>query len=156
MCADHAPIGHPAHLTAAEALSQAIDHGEQSPAIRVVPRPQLAADRASLTREHGAHDHLVQVGAVIFRVPVRPEMLPALALEVHTGHVKERQREIGEEIAALVEQGFLHRCLGLAQPAHSAVEVVQLQAISAGEVDVPSPALSRPVRARLEEAVQHR
>jgi hypothetical protein len=153
--ADHAAIRHPAYLLETEALSQALDHREQRSAVGVVPWPQRTADRAACAGEDSPHDHLPQVSAVLLRMAILPETLPALAVEVSAGGVEECHGEVREQVAALPEERFLDGGLRLSQPAHGPVKMGQLQGFGPWDADIPAPAFGRPVWARLEEAVEH-
>src|SRR5262249_48061130 len=62
LLADHAPVGDDADLGDAETPIQAIDDRYQRLDIGGVARPHLAADRPAGAVEHGADDHLIQIG----------------------------------------------------------------------------------------------
>ena len=164
LLADHAPVGHDADPTDAEATPQAIHDGDQRRHVGGVARPQLAADRPPLAVEHRPDDHLVQVGPMVLAVAALADVLAALALEVDRGGVEEDQLEIGEEVAAVGEQLLLDPVLDaagserrlvrllvvgqlLAEPGHGPVEVVQLQQFTPVDLVVGLPLVGGSVAA---------
>ena len=101
-----------------------------------------------------------------------PERLAARALEIETGRVHEHQIERAEEVAPPREQLLLHDVLQaarrkrrgarllvfgefLAEPAHRAVEMMQVEALDALDPVVLPPAIGGAIRAARKQAVQH-
>ena len=97
------------------------------------------------------------------------ERLSALAGEEHRGGVEEHQVEVGEQVAASSEQRLLDEVLGaprrgrtelslverLAEPAHRAVQMLQLKLFGAVDGLVTAPLQRASVRARDHHPVQH-
>ena len=96
------------------------------------------------------------------------QRLAALAVEREAGGVHEHGGEIGEQIAAAVEQLLLDQVLDaarrqrpirlllqfLAEPGHGAVEVMQIEPLGAGDVVVLHPRRAVAIRSRDEQPVQ--
>jgi hypothetical protein len=99
------------------------------------------------------------------------DVLPAIALERDRRRVEEDELEVGEEVPAVGEDPLLDPVLGasgcerrlvlllvlgqlLAQPGHSPVEVMQLQAVAALDLVVGLPLVGSPVAAGGEEAME--
>ena len=80
-----------------------------------------------------ADDQLMAIRPMILGIAELPQALPALALKVDTGRIKEGQRQLGEQISAAAEQRFFYRILMVTQPAHRPVEVMQPQRLGAGK-----------------------
>ena len=90
------------------------------------------------------------------------ERLAALAVEGEAGGVHEYDGEVGEEIAAAVEQLLLDQVLDaarrqrpfrllldlLAEPGHGAVEVMQIEPFGAGDVVILHPRRTVAIRSR--------
>ena len=99
-----------------------------------------------------------------------PKRLAACSLEAQRGRIHEHKAELAEEVAPALEQRLfdqiLHaarcqiavcgRCDLLTQPGHRPVEVVQRQAICAGDGVVRHPVRAGAVRAGDHEPVKHR
>ena len=96
------------------------------------------------------------------------QRLAALAVEGETGGVHEHGGEVGEEIAAAVEQLLLDQVLDaarrerpfrlllhlLAEPGHGAVEVMQIEPFGAGKVVILHPRRAVAIRSRDEQPMQ--
>ena len=101
--------------------------------------PHLGADRPAVAVDDEPEDHLLEFGAIVLGIAVLAQPLAALAVERQAGGVDEYGGEIGEEIAATVEQLLLDQVLDtarrerpvrllldlLAEPGHGPVEGVQ-------------------------------
>src|SRR5262249_53872106 len=133
----------------------AIDDGQERLSVRHVAGPQLAADRLPVTGEHGSDDHLLEIGAMVLPMAVLAETLATGAFEVEARGIEGGERGLGEEVAAAGEELLLDRVLGLAQPAHGSIELVQLDLLAAGNAHVTTPAIRSSIRAGFEQAVQH-
>ena len=72
----------------------------------MIPWPQFTTHRPSVITEHRSHDHLPQIRAVILGVPILTQTVPTRSLEVETGCIEERQRELGEEIPPVLEESL--------------------------------------------------
>ena len=169
--ADHAPVGHDADPTNAEATPQAIHHGDERRHVGGVPGPQFAADRSPLTIEHRPDDHLVQVGPMVLAEPPLARVFPTIALEVDGGGIEEHQLKVGEEVTSMGEQLLfdpvfdapggerrlaLLLVLGqlLAESGHDPVEVMELERITPFDLVVRPPLVGGSVAAGCEQAVQ--
>src|SRR6267142_3335150 len=167
--ADHAPVGDDADAADTEPPPQPVHDRQQGGHVGDVARPQFAADRPAVAVQDGAHDHLLEIGPMILAVPVLPERLAAVALEVQAGGVEEDQVQVGEQVAAAFVQGLFHEVLGaarrerrggalvvefLAEPGHGAIQVMQVQRLGARDRVVGFPLIGGAVAAAGEQAVQ--
>src|SRR3954447_22611916 len=169
--ADHAPVGHDADPPDAEATPQAIHHGDERRHVGGVAGPQFAADRTPLSIEHGPHDHLVQVGAMVLAEAPLANLLATFALEIDRGGVEEDQLQAAEEVTPVIEHALLDPVLDaagcerrlalllvlwqfLSEPGHGPVEVVELEVVATLDLVVLPPLVGGPVTARGEEAMQ--
>ena len=118
--------------------AEAIDHRDQRRHVGRVAGPELAADRPSLTVEHGPDDHLLEVGPVVLAVAPLPEALAPLALEVDAGGVEEDQLELGEQVAPVGEERLLDQVLGAAGSERRLVRL-----LGAWAAPAPSQAMAR-------------
>src|ERR1019366_6548370 len=171
LLADHAPVGHDAHTSHAEATPQAIHDGDQRGHVGGVAGPQFAADRSALPVDHGPHDHLVEVGAVVFAEATLADVLSAFTLEVDRGGVEEHELKVSEEVAAVGEELLFDAVLGasgcegglarllvlgqlLAEPGHGPVQVMELHGVAAFDRVVGLPLVGGAVAAWVDEAMQ--
>src|SRR5450759_1990651 len=170
--ADHPAVGNDADRADAEAAFQPLHDGNQTLHVGGVARPEFAADRIAVLIQYYAHNHLLQIGTMIFRMATLADRLAPLALEVDGSGVEEHQIQTGEQVPALREQFLLNQLLGSArhegrspvllifrqnssQPSHGPVEMVQTQLAEAFDGVVVFPLLGGTVAARREEAMQH-
>jgi len=165
---NHAAVGDDADPADGKALPQAVDHRQQRRHVGGVPRPHLGADRPPVAVDDEAEDHLLQIGAIVLGIAMLAERLAAFAVERQAGCVHEYDGEVGEEVAAAVEQRLLDQVLDaarrerpggpllhlLAEPGHGAVEVMQVEPFGPGDVVVLHPRRTVAIRARDEQAVQ--
>src|SRR5512138_2989352 len=68
LLADHASVGHDAHLRDAEPGAEPVDDRDQRRDVGCVAGPELAADRPPLAVEHRPDDHLPEVWPVVLAV----------------------------------------------------------------------------------------
>src|SRR5271157_5587377 len=170
--ADHPPVGHDANRSDFEPALQPFHDGNQALHVGRVARPEFAADRVAVLVQHHAHHHLLQVGAMILRVPALANRLASFALEIDRRGIEEHDVQIGEQVAATREQLLLDEVLvgagserrgplllgfrkNLSQPSHGPVELVQVQTADAWDGVVVLPLLGGTVAAGREEAMQH-
>ena len=118
---------------------------------------------------HHPQHHLFAIAAVVLALAVLAEGVAAVAGEEQRGGVEEHQVERGEEIAASSEQLLLDEVFGaprrggvgvgvverLAEPAHRAVQMLQLKPRGAVDRLVTAPPQRAAVGARDHETVQH-
>src|SRR6516165_415200 len=105
--ADHAAVRDDADLDDAEAAVEPVHDRDQRLDIGGVARPHLTADRPAVAVEHGADDHLLEVGAVVLAVPVLPQLVTAFALEIDRRGVEEHHLGVREQVAAALKYPFL-------------------------------------------------
>jgi hypothetical protein len=122
--------------------------------------------------QHGADDHLLQVGTMIFAVTVLSQFQAAVAFEVQGGGVEENDLQIGEQIAATLEDAFFDQVFGAAwnefggtllltvwqsfsEPAHGPVELVQFDAVGLVDEVVVLPALGGTIAAGGAKAMEN-
>jgi hypothetical protein len=65
--------------------------------------------------ENGSHHQLLLVRAMIFRVAVSPETVPALSRKVEGRGIKEDQIKPGEQVVPLAKDTFFDEVLGAAR-----------------------------------------
>src|ERR1019366_8323581 len=94
------PVGNDADRSDSEPALQPFDDGNQALHISRVARPQVGAERIAVVVQHHAYYHLLQVGTMIFRVPVLAESLASFALEVDLRGIEKHDVQIGEQITA--------------------------------------------------------
>ena len=108
---------------------------------------------------------------VVLAVAALTEGVAAAALEVQRRGVHEHHRQLAEQVVPAGKQPLLDEILDaargeraagllglrqlLAQPAHGAIEMVEMQIVDAVDAVVVAPMLAGAVRARHHEAVQH-
>ena len=80
----------------------------------------LGANRPAVAVDHEAEDHLLRMGPIVLGVAVLAERLAALAVEGEAGGVHEDGGEVGEQVAAAVEQPLLDQVLEAARRQHTA------------------------------------
>ncbi len=171
--ADHAAVGHDADPADGEALTQAVDHRKERGDVGGgVARPHLRAHRPAVLIHDDADHHLVEVRPVVLGMTALAERVAAAALEVQRRGVHEHHGQLAEQVAAARKQPLLdlvldaarrqraRRLLGLrqlfAQPAHGAIEMMELQLIDAVDAVIVAPMLAGAVGTRHHEAMQHR
>ena len=149
----HAAVGDDADPADRKAPLQAIDDRQQRRHVGGGARPHFGADRPAVAVDDEAEDHLLQVRAIVLGIAVLAERLAALAIEGEAGGVHEDGGEVGEEIAAAVEQPLLDQVFDaarrqrpirlllhlLAEPGHGPVEVMQIEPLGAGDVVILDP-----------------
>src|SRR5215207_10201132 len=128
----------------------------------VLPGHISEQNRPACGVDHHAYDHLHQVGAVVLGVAPLAQGLPAHAGKRQRGRVHEHHREFAEQVALSLEQALLNQVLDraggkgcsavllvrgqfLTEPGHSAVEMMEGQAVHVGDVIVGQPLLAGPV-----------
>lgn len=109
---------------------------------------------------------------MVLAVAVLAECLTPRALKVQAGRVEERDLQAAEQVAAASEQQFLNAVLAtawpqpligrllvrrqrFAEPAHRAVEVLQLDLCDAVERIAAAPAFGGPIAAGDHQPMQH-
>jgi len=80
--------------------------------IRRIPRPHLAGELASPVIEQRSHHHLVEIGTMIFGVPISADAFAPLTLKVEGDGIEKHHLQIGEEITAEVKHPFFGHILG--------------------------------------------
>ena len=127
--------------------------------------------KPALAIEHSADHHLVQIGPMVFAVAVLAQGVATLALEIQRGGVEEDDLQFAEQIATAREQLFFDDVLGaarhelaealllrgrqlLAEPGHSAVQLVQFDFVGAVEQVIHLPGLSGTIAAGGAESMQ--
>ena len=150
---DHSGVGDQTHPTYPEATLQALSHLVERGDVGGVARPHLAAHRDTVPVNHHPQHHLFAIAAVVLALAVLAEGVAAVAGEEQRGGVEEHQVERGEEIAASSEQLLLDEVFGaprrggvgvgvverLAEPAHRAVQMLQLKPRGAVDRLVTAP-----------------
>ena len=166
---DHSGIGDQTDPTHPEAALQPLGHPVEGGHVGGVAGPHLAAHRDPVAIDDHPQHHLLAVAASVLALAVLAQRLAALAGEEHRGGVEEHQVEVGEEVAAPGEQLLLDEVLGasgrggvgfgftelFAEPAHRAVQMLQLERCGAVDGLVAAPLKGAAVGARDEQAVQH-
>src|SRR5262249_21298518 len=121
--------------------------------------------------EHGADDHLPQIGPMILAVAILPDALAAVTFEVERCGIEEDDVHVGEQIATAREQQFLDQIFGatwyelgrtllllvgqmMSEPSHGPIQMVQLQLVHALENVVLFPAFGGTIAAGSQQAVQ--
>jgi hypothetical protein len=92
-------------------LTQPLNGRLQGGHIRGVARPEFAANRSALDVHGQAHDHLAQLGPVVFVVATFAQALAAFAFEVKGGRVEKDQLDFGEQVAPTLEERLLELIL---------------------------------------------
>ena len=109
---------------------------------------------------------------MIFAVTVLSKFQAAVAFEVQGGGVEEDDLQIGEQIAAALEDAFFDQVFGAAwnefggallltvgqsfsEPAHGAVELVQFDVVGLVDEVIVLPALGGAIAAGSTEAMEH-
>ena len=165
---DHAAVGDDADPADGKAPLQAIDDRQQRRHVGGIARPHLGADRPAVAVDDEAEDHLLQIGPIVLGIAVLAQRLAALAVEGEAGGVHEDGGEVGEQVAAAVEQPLLDQVLDaarrqrpirlllqfLAEPGHGAVEVMQIEPLGAGDVVILHPRRTVAIRSRNEQPMQ--
>ena len=142
--------------------------GKQRRHVGGIARPHLGANRPAVAVDDEAEDHLLQIGPIVLGIAVLAQRLAALAVEGEAGGVHEHGGEVGEQIAAAVEQPLLDQVLDaarrerpvrlllqfLAEPGHGAIEVMQIEPFGAGDVVILDPRRTVAVRSRNEQPMQ--
>src|SRR6202022_2019845 len=107
-------------------------------------------------------------GPIVLGIAVFTQRLAALAVKGEAGSVNEDGGEVGEQVAAAVEQPLLDQVLEaarrqrpirlllefLAEPGHGAVEVMQIEPLGAGDIVILDPRGAVAVGSRNEQPMQ--
>ena len=142
---DHSGVGDQTHPTHPEATLQACSDLVEGGDVGGVARPHLAAHRDTVPVNHHPQHHLFAIAAVVLALAVVAEGVAAVAGEEQRGGVEEHQVERAEEVAASSEQFLLDEVFDaprrgriglafperLAEPAHRAVQMLQLEPFGA-------------------------
>ena len=112
---DHAAVGDDADPADGKAPLQAIDDRQQRRHVGGIARPHLGADRPAVAVDDEAKDHLLQIGPKVLGIAVFAQWLAALAVEGEAGGVHEHGGEVGEQVAAAIEQPLLDQVLDAAR-----------------------------------------
>ncbi|MDE0522103.1 MAG: hypothetical protein OXH79_09140 [Boseongicola sp.] len=166
---DHPGVGDKAHPPHAEPGLEALGHQVERGDVGRVARPHVARHRNAVPVDHHAEDHLPAVVAAVLALAEPARRLAAEAGEVQRGGVEEHQVEVGEQVPAAGEQRLIDEVLGpprrgaaglrgverLAEPAHRAVHVMQVQPVDALDGLVASPAHRAAVRSGDRQPVEH-
>jgi hypothetical protein len=167
--ADHAAVGDDADASDQEAGLEPLDHRQQGGNVGGIAGPQLGTNGPPAAVDDDREHDLLQIRAVVLRVSVSPEALTAGALEIERSGVEKHQAELAEQIVAQGEQPFLDQVFGgargeaapaligqfVAQPAHGAVEMVQIEIADPIDDQPLPPLLGGAVGAGIEQPVQH-
>ena len=166
---DHSGISDQTHPTHREATLQACSHLVERGDVGGVARPHLAAHRDTVRVNHHPQHHLLALATVVLALAVLAERVATVAGEEQRGGVEEHQVERAEEIAASGEQLLLDEVFDapwrggiglaftehLAEPAHRAVQMLQLQRFGAVDGLVTAPLQGAAVGAGDHDTVQH-
>jgi hypothetical protein len=80
--ADHAPVGHNAHLTDLKAFFKPLNDGQRRCDIGRIAGPHLATDGLPLVIDNGTHHHLYKIRAMVLAKASLPDTLTTATLEV--------------------------------------------------------------------------
>jgi hypothetical protein len=86
--AHHPSIGHHSYFPQPEALLHSLDNRHKSSDVGRVARPHLTANRPTLYVQGHAHDHLLEIGSVIFTVTALANGLSTAAFKVERSGVE--------------------------------------------------------------------
>ena len=94
--ADHAPVGHEAHLPDPETPSQALHDRHQRSHIGGIAGPKLTADRVPVTVDDDPYDHLFEIRSMVLAVTILAQALATRAFEINRRRIEEHQLQGGE------------------------------------------------------------
>jgi len=151
-------------------LLQPVGHPVERSHVGGVARPHLAAHRDAIAVDDHPQHHLLALVAVVLALAVPAQRVAAGAGEEQRGSVEEHQVEGAEQIAASGEQFLFDEVLGasgrggvglgfterLAEPAHRAVQMLELEPRGAVDGLVTAPLKRAAVGAGDHEPMQHR